>query len=207
MISAAGLISFGLDNLSMSKSFEARETELKQLAITDDLTGLYNRRFLDEYLRIQLAMAKRQQTRIAFLSIDIDHFKMLNDMHGHATGDRVLVKVGAMFRTSIRASDLAVRIGGEEFLIVIPDTDREGAVIFAERLCEQFAATEFCSEPPVRLTVSIGVAIYPDDGVEEGTLLRTADEALYRSKREGRNRITVGSASGETPRKPGPSAT
>ncbi|MGA7616365.1 MAG: diguanylate cyclase [Thermoanaerobaculia bacterium] len=194
--SAAGLIGVGIENLQMVQLAQEREMEFKQLAITDDLTGLYNRRFLDEYLRIQIAMARRQETSIAFVSIDLDHFKSINDAWGHQAGDQVLAQFGEVLRSTIRGSDLAVRYGGEEFMVVMPNTGSEGALTFSERLRAELHARDFrvTEESSIRVTASIGVGIYPQHGEQIRMVLRVCDDALYRSKREGRDRVTFGSS-------------
>lgn len=192
--SSANLVALGIENLLMARQSEEDREELKQLAITDDLTGLYNRRFLEEYLRIQTAMTRRRGASMAFLVVDIDHFKRVNDTWGHEAGDRALVRAAELIRGVVRASDLPVRYGGEEFLIVMPDGTRDGVLAFAERLRSNFEEMEIdgpAGSEPIRLTISIGIAFYPDHGDRVREVLRTADEAVYRSKREGRNRVTV----------------
>jgi diguanylate cyclase (GGDEF)-like protein len=191
---AAGIIGVGLENAAMARESEEREAELKQLAITDELTGLYNRRFLDEYLRIQLAMAHRQREPIAFITLDLDRFKDVNDRHGHEVGDRVLARAGEIIRLAVRASDLPVRMGGEEFLIVMPQTDADGATTFASRLIEMIAETDFSHldvAAELRITASAGVSAFPEHGDRIRSLLRKADEALYVAKSDGRNAVRL----------------
>ena len=197
LVAGAKLIAMGLENMEVHMRAEADREELKQLAITDDLTGLYNRRFLDEYLRIQTAMATRRGTSLAFLAIDLDHFKNINDAHGHDAGDQVLIRVAGVIRDATRASDLPVRIGGEEFLVVITDTDVDGAMAFAERLRERIEALAMDDVAPgsvITPTISVGVAVFPRHGAHVRGVLRACDEALYRSKREGRNRVSLAGA-------------
>ncbi len=195
IISAAtGIIGIGLENTAMMRESEEREAELKQLAITDDLTGLYNRRFLEEYLRIQFAMAHRQREPIAFITIDLDHFKKVNDTWGHETGDRVLARTGELIHIAARSSDLPVRLGGEEFLIVMPQTDAAGARIFAERLLETIAEADFTHidrHGQLRITASAGVSAFPEHGDNVRVLLRKADEGLYEAKSAGRKVVRV----------------
>jgi len=191
---AAGIVGVGLENAAMARESEEREAELKQLAITDDLTGLYNRRFLDEYLRIQLAMAHRQREPIAFITLDLDHFKQVNDRFGHEIGDRVLARTGELIRNAVRASDLPVRMGGEEFLVVMPQTDSMRARVCADRLLKTFATTDFSDlDAPgtLRVTASAGIAAFPEHGDRIRVLLRKADEALYVAKNEGRNVVRL----------------
>lgn len=194
---AANLIALGIENIQMMEQAEQRQAELKELAITDPLTGLYNRRFLDEYLRIHLPMARRQSAPVSFIAIDLDHFKRVNDEYGHAAGDALLAEVGKTIRRATRASDLPVRTGGEEFLVVMPDTDEGGAVAFAARLQSELRSAQIPvgdERIPVRITASCGIAIYPDHGENIRQLTRVVDEALYASKRDGRDRITIAPA-------------
>ncbi len=192
--SASSLIALGIENIEMFRRSEEDRQELKQLAITDDLTGLYNRRFLDEYLRIQIAMARRKHNPIGFLVIDIDHFKRVNDTYGHEAGDLVLMRIGERLRHVTRASDLPVRFGGEEFLVVMPDTGADGACAFAERVRAELSdqpIEDLIPAASLGLTVSIGVSVYPQHGESVSQVLRAADEALYRSKKQGRDRVTL----------------
>lgn len=194
---AAGLIGLALENIDMLERGEHDRRELKQLAITDDLTGLYNRRFLEEFCRIQLPMSRRQNYPLAFLLFDLDHFKKVNDTYGHGIGDLVLLAVGERIRALVRASDLPVRYGGDEFLVVMPGTDRAGATVFGERLRAEMAALAFPDVTPVaniRVTVSVGIALYPEHGSHASAVLNACDQALYRAKEEGRDRVTIGAS-------------
>lgn len=191
---AAGIVGLGLENAAMARESEQRQAELRQLAITDDLTGLYNRRFLEEYLRIQLAMAHRQREPVAFITLDLDGFNAVNEEYGHATGDRILARVGEILRIAARTSDLPVRLGGEEFLVAMPQTDADGARVFAERLLETLADTDFSHierAATLRITASAGVSAFPEHGDRIRTLLRRADEALSQAKSDGRNAVRV----------------
>ncbi len=194
---AANLIALGIENIQVLHEAEQRQEELKQLAITDPLTGLYNRRFLDEYLRIHIPMAKRQSAPVSFIAIDLDRFKSVNDTCGHEAGDKLLAEIGKTIRRLTRASDLPARVGGEEFLVVMPDTNEAGAVVFAERLQKELRDTDVSAlgmPQGFAVTASIGVGIYPDHGEDVSHLLRVVDEALYASKNAGRDRITVAPA-------------
>jgi diguanylate cyclase (GGDEF)-like protein len=196
LATVAGIVGLGVENAAMARESEEREAELRQLAITDTLTGLYNRRFLEEYLRIQLAMAHRQREPVAFITVDVDGFKAVNDEFGHETGDRILARVGEILRGTARTSDLPVRLGGEEFLIAMPQTDADGARIVAERLLRTLAETEFTAvdrQASIRVTASAGVSAFPEHGDRVRTLLRRADEALSRAKSDGRNAVRVAS--------------
>ena len=160
---------------------EALHRQVREEAIHDHLTGLYNRRYLAEILDRMLALARRESTSLAFIMGDIDHFKQLNDTRGHQAGDRVLAQVGEVFRTSLRASDIAYRYGGEEFLAVLQDTDMDGAIEVAESLHRALRARG--------IPMSFGVAAHPLHGDAAETVLKAADEALYRAKNSGRNQV------------------
>lgn len=190
--SVANLIALGIENVQMMLDHDEKHRNLEQQAISDPLTGLYNRRFMDEYLRIHMAMARRRQAQVSFIAIDLDHFKTVNDTYGHDRGDEILVTVAHVIRDTARTSDLTVRTGGEEFLVAMTDTGEAGALIYANRLQRELRAQTYAGVS-MPITVSIGIAVYPDHGIEVGALLRIADESLYASKRLGRDRITVGS--------------
>lgn len=172
------------------------EVELRQrlelLAATDPLTGLYNRRVFMERLDAELARFRRYGRPAAVVMLDLDRFKAVNDAHGHAFGDRVLVGLARLLRDNVReGADLPARIGGEEFAVLMADTDADGAAVIAERLRAGFAALDFATPAATEFyTASFGVAAFrPGDNVTG--LLRRADEALYRSKQQGRDRVTV----------------
>lgn len=191
------LLAMALENARNQERARVENRELQQLVISDELTGLYNRRFLDEYLRVQVPLAVRRGGGLAFLACDIDHFKRINDAHGHHAGDSVLAGIGVELRQASRSCDLAVRVGGEEFLLVIAEDTSEGAASFAERLRETVAAQSFDTGNDggsLQVTVSIGVSIFGVHGDSADVLLRAADEAMYASKRGGRNRVTVAPA-------------
>jgi diguanylate cyclase (GGDEF)-like protein len=157
-------------------------------ALTDGLTGLPNRRSIDDTLKRMAAHAERTSTSLGTVLFDLDHFKQINDLCGHEKGDEVLAAVGVVITGTLRASDFAGRFGGEEFILLLPDTDRDGATEVAEKLRQAIAAIEVAgvSRP---ITASFGVAAVPEDAVESTLLLRAADRALYLAKAHGRNRI------------------
>jgi two-component system cell cycle response regulator len=165
---------------------------LAQLAVTDALTGLHNRRFLYQQLEREFARAQRYCHPLSCLLLDIDHFKLVNDGFGHQTGDRVLVLVGQVLLGAIRNTDLAGRCGGEEFMILAPETTHEQAVIVAERVRTRLAEQGVAGGEVPPVTISIGVAStdHPQASSPE-ELVRLADQALYRAKSEGRNRVAV----------------
>lgn len=162
------------------------EDELRRLSTTDGLTGLFNRRFLDETLQKELARAKRYGRSVSILMLDVDHFKKFNDQHGHDMGDRVLKAVAAAMQSTLRQQDFACRYGGEEFLGILPDTQSTGAGEAAERVRLAIAAL---SIDGLSVTASLGCASFPELAVESAeALVEQADGALYEAKRQGRNR-------------------
>jgi diguanylate cyclase (GGDEF)-like protein len=194
LASGSKLIALGLEHIADQVRNENERAELNALANTDALTGLYNRRFLEDYLRIQTALVKRRGSNLAFFAVDVDHFKQLNDNYGHDVGDAVLVKLAALMQDSTRASDLVVRQGGEEFLVVCSDCSSVDAVDFGERLRKRVAETDFSEcglEAGVSVTVSIGVACFPENGDSPNSVIRLSDQALYRAKQSGRNRVSI----------------
>lgn len=198
LLAAAKLLSMALENTRNQQRALIEQQELQQLVITDELTRLCNRRFLDEYLRVQVPLAQRRGGGLAFIAIDIDHFKRINDTWGHDAGDRVLVRVASLLREASRGSDLPVRLGGEEFLAVIAESQVEGALAFAERLraaVETSAFDDVVEGRDLQVTVSIGVALFGMHGFTAADLMRASDEAMYVSKRGGRNRVTLATCS------------
>ena len=170
------------------------ETARKR-AVTDELSGLFNRRFLDESLDRELARARRDGLPLALLMIDIDHFKQLNDTYGHPAGDEVIRRVGGLIRSRARSGDLPCRYGGEEFLLVSPNMTLATAVERAEEWRAAFANDwAVIGENAIAVTVSIGVAVFPDHGERSETLVDAVDQALYAAKRRGRNRVVAAPA-------------
>ena len=160
--------------------------ELRTLAILDPLTKLYNRRYLNEYLSHQIPLARRLGQSISFLSMDLDHFKGINDRFGHPEGDRVIVKTSDLIRSSVRDYDLLFRYGGEEFLVVLVNTELTDALIIAERIRENVEKGDF-GLADRNVTLSIGLSAFPADGDLQG-VLSAADNRLYAAKDAGRNR-------------------
>ena len=193
LLTAAQLLGLGLANRLMQRRALASNKELKQLATTDDLTELYNRRFLDEYLHVHFSMAQRSGDSFAFIAIDLDHFKQVNDSLGHTAGDRVLQCVARCLQREGGSNDLPVRMGGEEFLVVIPQVNVDQARKAGEaiRICVESFPWKTELKADAAITVSVGVAVFPDHGDDVEGLLEAADSALYASKRAGRNRVTV----------------
>ena len=166
------------------------------LAVTDELTGLYNRRYFDRHLNVMLNKAQEQDRDIALMILDIDHFKAVNDNHGHDVGDAVLREFAARLKRNIRGVDLACRFGGEEFVVLMPDTDTGQAEAVAERVRQAMAEKPFEVGPsrPLSVTVSAGVALNDSQADTPEGLIKRADVALYRAKREGRNRVIFDAA-------------
>jgi diguanylate cyclase len=158
----------------------------QRLAMTDALTSLANRRHGEQTMRRELARAQRYGTKLCFALLDIDYFKSINDSQGHGVGDEVLMGVGRTIMACIRESDFAARWGGEEFLVLMPNTDLEGAVVCCERIRSSIAARITCGGKPV--TISIGISLHHPGEIVENTLAR-ADQKLYEAKNTGRNRL------------------
>jgi len=172
-------------------------TKLENQSIRDSLTNLFNRHFMQISLERELARAARRKQVLAVLMLDVDHFKKFNDTHGHAAGDAVLKSMAEIFRTSIRTEDIACRYGGEEFTIILPDVTVAVAVDRAESIRRAVENLRLPIDKDVygEFTVSIGIALFPEDGGASDLLLRRADQALYRAKRQGRNRVCAFEAS------------
>lgn len=168
-----------------------------ELAITDGLTGLHNRRYLETHLQALLDQAAVKGRPLSALLVDIDFFKAVNDTHGHDAGDDVLREFAKRLRASVRGIDLACRLGGEEFVVVMPETDATVARLVAERVRGKVAATPFMiarGTEAVAVTASIGIASFQHEGDDAAALLKRADVALYRAKTEGRNRVVADAA-------------
>ena len=172
-------------NTMVTRLREGRQ-ELEELSITDQLTGLYNRRHLEHALATECERARRHGHPVSLLLLDIDHFKRYNDTHGHLAGDAVLRQVGQLLRETVRAGDCAARYGGEEFVVILPNTGVDGAVDLAERLRDRLRSEDFDGGA---VTASVGVTQSPSKGFTPESLVAAADEALYRAKREGRDRV------------------
>jgi diguanylate cyclase (GGDEF)-like protein len=165
---------------------------VENLAATDGLTGLFNRRYFDSAFARELARCDRSSSSLALLLADIDHFKSFNDTYGHAMGDLVLKKVAGILLGALRKADVLARFGGEEFVILLPNVTARGALESAERLRESVASAEIHpGGPRKRVTVSIGAALFPTDASDSQSLLKAADDALYEAKHLGRNRVVA----------------
>ncbi len=166
--------------------------DIEKIAITDGLTELYTRRYFEERFQEEIKRSLRRNIKMALLMIDVDYFKKINDTYSHLTGDQVLHSIAEIIKENIRGIDVAGRYGGEEFSVVLPDTDQEGAYYAAERIrraVEDAIIRAYDSE--LRVTVSIGLATFPKDGRNMEDLIDHADTALYQAKNKGRNRVVI----------------
>ena len=159
-------------------------------AITDKLTGLYNRRYFDYFLDLEIKRSSRQQASLALLMIDVDDFKHINDTLGHLFGDTILNKLGELLKTQIRDTDMAARYGGEEFAVVMSNTGLEEAVQIAERIRQTIQSYSF-GDKKFLMTASIGIALYPSDADSANNLIEKSDDSLYKAKRSGKNRVVA----------------
>ena len=181
------------ESTSLSLASLRSKENLRQQAIRDPLTGLHNRRYLMEIMEHELNRSLRHQLQMSVLMLDVDHFKQFNDQYGHDAGDFILRELGRMAKKIIRDEDTACRYGGEEFVVLLPETDTNGARNVAERICNEMRHRQFSLEGlslgPV--TVSIGAATFPANGAQSDILLKKADTALYQAKQNGRDRVVI----------------
>jgi diguanylate cyclase (GGDEF)-like protein len=167
-------------------------TRMKELSVRDELTGLYNRRHFQHVLQMEWKRVTRFKRPLSLLMIDIDHFKEFNDTFGHRHGDRVLRHIATTLAKNLREVDLVARFGGEEFVVLLPDTDKNGAIVVAEKLRRLVEGTRFDDvSNPHYLSISIGLSNFPEDAREMDDLIDHADIALYEAKDAGRNRVVV----------------
>jgi diguanylate cyclase (GGDEF)-like protein len=166
-----------------------------ELSFTDDLTHLFNGRYLGLALRREIKRGRRYQIPVAVIFLDLDGFKKINDAHGHLAGSRALVEVGEVLRSSVREIDIVCRYGGDEFTIVLPQTTSAGASIIAERIRQNIEARTFLSQlgHEVRLTASFGVSSYPEHGQSREELIQKADRAMYEIKEKEKNGVALAS--------------
>ncbi len=181
----------------LQDSLRHSNRQLHDLSKTDGLTGLANRRYLMDFLEREIKRTQRKDEPCSLIMLDIDHFKKINDHYGHHQGDQVLIGLSNLLNKQVRQYDLAARYGGEEFALVLPETPMDRAMQVAERVRLDTAQLRFFDEDPgVHLTLSLGVAAYPLSQIKTvDDLVREADDALYRAKRDGRNRVCAMSAS------------
>lgn len=184
-------ISDAAEAAELMRSAKIKQEELKRLAVTDDLTGLYSRRYLLEHLQQEQHRANRYKVPFCILLVDLDHFKRVNDQYGHIAGDQVLKSFSNLLRKCTRQSDIVCRYGGEEFLIVLTNTLLNAAKVVAERIRMSTKTQTHCSAKggTFQVTCSIGLTEYEQDIYDVNALINYADEALYRAKYLGRNRV------------------
>ena len=180
-------LSLSIANVKLSES-------LSRQSIQDPQSGLYNRRFMEESLQREITRAARKVTPIGIIMGDLDHFKKFNDVYGHAAGDKIIVEIGKLFKDRFRGSDIACRYGGEEFLIILPESSREDTLKRADALREEIKKIEMVFQGQIlgAISMSMGIAGYPEKGTRMEDLLRVADTALYKAKQEGRDRVVSG---------------
>ena len=180
----------------LSLALVSRSQKLLQLATRDPLTTLFNRGYIDERFAVELSRARRYGNVLTVAVIDADRFKSLNDTHGHLAGDHVLRRIAELLQDSFRQSDTVGRYGGEEFVVILPETDVEAAHVKLEAVRDLIAGTAMqlgARKEDVQVTISAGLASFPSDGEDTAALFNLADERMFQAKREGRNRIVAGS--------------
>jgi len=185
-----------------NEKLEDANIKLNELAIRDGLTGLFNRRFLIQSLKKEISRSHRHNHQFALLFFDVDFFKAYNDTYGHLSGDHLLVALGSILKNRLRESDTAARYGGEEFIVLLTETGRNDSIEVAENIRKTIADHKFVDEegnPTTHVTVSIGVATFPDDGTTDESLIKCADDRLYFAKNNGKNQIQYIDEKRETP--------
>lgn len=190
----ANNVGLGIANLKL-------RADMRNLSIRDPLTGLFNRRYMEEALGQELHRSTRDKAQLAVIMIDIDHFKKFNDECGHDAGDAVLWTLGAFFKKHLRGSDVACRYGGEEFILLLSPSTTEGARRRAEKIREDagLLRTSHGGRELAAITLSLGVAIFPEQGTEAAALIKQADVALYEAKHRGRNCVILSAAEVSSP--------
>lgn len=184
----ASIADFSAIAIQNARNYE----RIQQLVITDDLTGLYNSRHMNRLIEHEVARATRYDTNLSLVFIDLDHFKTINDTHGHLVGSQLLAEFGSFIQTNIRKVDLAARYGGDEFVLILPETPKSGAVKFCNNLLSRLRSHRFMAEsnlPPIYITASIGIAAYPEDAATKDALMEKADEMMYAVKAASRNAV------------------
>ncbi len=175
-------LTLALENVRLAESVE-------RLAVTDDLTQVFNYRFLKSALKREIKRAGRFEQQLSIVMIDVDNLKGYNDRNGHMRGSLLLREIAGLFAQQVRSWDLVAKYGGDEFTLILPQTGREGAMVAAERMRAAVAGHTFPLAPPGSITISLGVAVFPVDATDSLSLIRASDVALYEAKRNGRNRV------------------
>jgi diguanylate cyclase (GGDEF)-like protein len=171
-----------LENMRLAENVE-------RLAVTDDLTQVYNFRFLKTALRREIKRAGRFRQELALAMIDVDNLKSYNDRHGHLRGSFLLKEIAGLLAAQVRSFDLVAKYGGDEFTLILPQTDREGATVVGERVRAAVEGHTFPLAAPRQITVSVGIAVFPHDAADASGLIQASDRALYHAKQQGRNRV------------------
>lgn len=188
------LLSKDISYMSKHIEFSIQHWMAEGIAFVDDLTGLFNQRYMSLVLDSEISRSQREQKKFSVLFMDVDYFKSVNDTRGHWVGSRLLIEVGRIIKEKIRKSDFAFRYGGDEFVIVLPKTSSETAVSAAERIRSEIEKTEFIIDGErIKLTLSIGLATYPDHAKTCKDIIKMADEAMYCGKNKSRNIVYVAS--------------
>lgn len=171
------------------------ESDLREQSVRDHLTGLFNRRYMEETLKRELLRAKRKGIPLGIIMLDIDGFKRFNDTWGHATGDAILSEIGYLVKKQLRGEDIPCRYGGDEFIILLPDAAQKATYERADRICELATQLQFIVDGQTldTVTLSLGIAVYPEHGTTTADLLKAVDGALYSAKHNGRNQVAVAS--------------
>jgi diguanylate cyclase (GGDEF)-like protein len=174
--------SVALENLRLAENVE-------RLAVTDDLTQVYNYRFLKAALRREIKRAGRFRQNLSLVMIDVDNLKSYNDRHGHMRGSHLLKEIAGLLAAEVRSFDLVAKYGGDEFTLILPQTEREGAMIVGERVRVGVESHTFPLAAQGSITVSLGIAVFPEDAGDASGLIQASDRALYQAKQQGRNRV------------------
>lgn len=182
-----GAVRFGITTIRDITAQKYAEAQIAHLAYYDALTELPNRRLLEERLTAALRQARRHRSKVAVMILDLDFFKQINDSLGHAMGDALLVQMAQRMQSCVRASDTVARPGGDEFMLVLPEVDADGAARFAEKLVTRLAEPLLIEGHEISVSCSLGISLYPDNGKTDKELLSHADTAMYRAKQQGRN--------------------
>ena len=183
-----------LARINVMVRIRSAEKKVEEIALTDNLTGLYNRRFLDKRFEEEISRAKRNVTPLSCFLLDIDFFKKINDTYGHDFGDFVLKEIADVLKNNLRGYDGIVRFGGEEFIVILPGVDADGAKKAAEKIRGKIESHDFTrNDTTHKVTISIGVFSCPSTDMNESIdhYIKSADEALYKAKESGRNRVVV----------------
>ncbi|MDP2682584.1 MAG: diguanylate cyclase [Deltaproteobacteria bacterium] len=178
----------------LQNDLKEKNVLLEKLSVTDELTGLHNRRYFYDHIKMHVALAKRHEYHIGCLMIDIDHFKNINDTYGHDVGDKALKGLTRLLKDGIRDGEVLARFGGEEFIVCLCRADKNGAIAAAERMRKAVEGANLLNDVnnPLTVTISVGIATYPQEGLKNSDdITKAADKALYYAKRTGRNRVAV----------------